>query len=131
MSPEAGHFLDKAARLLAQASHDLEGGFNEGAARSAYLSALHSAQACISERDGPAARTHGGVQAKFYQLYRDHPAIDPGVLGFLSSAYNYKSVADYDVGDDAVIAPEIALAAIDTARRMLAFVTEDLRSRPG
>lgn len=89
------------------------------AGRNAYFAAFHAAQALIFERTGKIAKTHQGVQGEFYRLARDEPRIGTDFPVFLSQAYNFKAVADYETGPDSIIPPERAATAIQTARRFI------------
>ena len=98
----------------------LRAGLNEDAARTAYLASFHTAQAYIFERIGRIFKTHRGVQREFFQLIRKDPRGDQDLRRFLSQAYEFKSIADYFSGPDAVTLPEEAAEAIQTARRFVA-----------
>jgi uncharacterized protein (UPF0332 family) len=96
------------------------------AGRAAYLAAFHAAQALISERTGRIARKHAGVRSQFNLLTKDDPRVDPQLRRFLSDGFNLKTVADYEVGPDAVISEQDAKAAIDKAARLIDCIAEIL-----
>src|SRR5882672_12208502 len=72
------------------------------AGRNAYLAAFHAAQAFIFERTGRVAKTHQGVRVEFNRLAKGEMRIDRERQRFLAQAYNLKSVADYEMGPEAV-----------------------------
>ena len=76
----------------------LAAGLNYDAGRAAYLAAFHAAQAIVFERSGKVVKTHKGVNIEFLRLTKDDPAFTPDQRGFLSPAYDFKAVADYDTG---------------------------------
>lgn len=123
MTPEAGYFLDKARKLLGEADAMLSINLHDAAGRTAYLAGSHAAQALISENTGKTAKTHKGVHAEWHRLCKDDSRFDPDMRGFLSWAYNLKSVADYETGPGAEVPPERARLAVARAQR---FVAEDL-----
>ena len=91
--------------------------------RNAYLSAFHAARAFISERTAKITKTHAGIHTEFARLAKDEPNIDKGFPVFLIQAYNLKSVAGSELGPRAVILPERAAAAIETATRFVASIS--------
>jgi uncharacterized protein (UPF0332 family) len=66
MTPEAGHFLNKARKLLDEAQAMLTIELNDAAGRTAYLAGFHAAQAFISEKTGGSVKTHKGVQTELH-----------------------------------------------------------------
>jgi uncharacterized protein (UPF0332 family) len=119
MKIESAAFLDQADVILTRADRMLSAGLNEDAARAAYLACFHLAQAYIFERTGRASKTHHGVQTEFFRLSRDDERADHVLRRFLSEAYEFKSVADYGVGPDAVISAQEAASAITTAKQFV------------
>jgi uncharacterized protein (UPF0332 family) len=119
VTPEAAGRLDKARECLKRARSILAAGVSEDAARDAYLAAFHAAQALIAERTGRNVRTHKGMHVTFARLTRNEPRIDLELRRFLPESFNMKAVADYEVGPDAVIPAEQAVAAIETAARFI------------
>ncbi|HZU91596.1 MAG TPA: HEPN domain-containing protein [Stellaceae bacterium] len=115
MTPEAGRSLERARQCLTRARLILAAGVGEDAGRAACLAAFHSAQALIFERTGTVAKTHRGVRSQFARLTRNEPRIDAELRGFLVEGYNLKSIADYEVGPDAVVPLDEAAAAIEIA----------------
>jgi uncharacterized protein (UPF0332 family) len=119
VNPETEQHLAKARQGLAKARAMLGIGLADEAGRAAYLAAFHASQALIFERTGGTPKTHQGVRAKFAALTRSEPTLDPTLRRFLTNAYDLKSVADYAIGPDAVVANEDALSAIETADRFV------------
>lgn len=126
MTPETAGHLEKARECLARARIILAAGVAEDAARNAYLPAFHAAQALIAERTGKDAKTHKGVHVIFARLTKDEPRIDVELRRFLPQSFNIKTVADYELGSDAVIPTEQAAAAIETATRFVACIATHL-----
>lgn len=104
MKPEAARFIDQARIVLARADVMLGVGLNEDAAREAYLTCFHVAQAYIFERNGRVAKTHRGVQTEFLRQTHGDPRADPVLRRFLAQSYDFKAVADYFAGPDQSIA---------------------------
>jgi uncharacterized protein (UPF0332 family) len=102
MKPEAAKFIDQANIVLARADLMLTVSLNEDAARAAYLASFHVAQAYIFERTGKTSKSHRGVHTEFFRLTKDDARVDPVLRRFLSQSYEFKSVADYLTGDEAV-----------------------------
>jgi uncharacterized protein (UPF0332 family) len=124
VTPEAARHLDKARECIARARIILAAGVAEDAARDAYLAAFHAAQALIAERTGKDAKTHEGAHVAFARLTKDEPRLDVELRRFLPQSFNMKTVADYELGPDAVIPTEQAAAAIETATRFVAGISE-------
>lgn len=122
MTPEAGHFLAKARRLLAEADGMITLRYNEAAGRTAYLAGFHAAQALISERTGRAVKTHGGVRSEFHRLIRGETRFDTLLRDFLGATYNLKAIADYEAGPGSDVPPERAVRAIAEATRFVTTV---------
>ena len=109
MKPESAAFLQQQADImLKRADLMLSVGLNEDAAREAYLACFHVAQAYIFERTAKASKSHHGVQTEFFRLSKDDPRTNTGLRRFLSQSYEFKSVADYGTGPDAVTSAEEA-----------------------
>ena len=127
MKPEAQAHLDKAAKCLIKARAELavvstEVSLAEDAARNAYYAAFHAAQALIFERVGKTRKTHSGVQIEFHRLAKDDVAIDASLKIFLSKAYDFKAVDDYDTGSAGDITPRAAALAIASAESFVAVI---------
>lgn len=127
MSPEAERFLAKAQECLNDAQL-YEVLVPRIAAREAYLSAYHAAEALILERTGKVAKTHRGVRSEFVRLTRNDQRVDRTLFEFLAQAYELKAIADYGTGSEATITGDAAKSAIVTAKRFLTFVTELLNT---
>jgi uncharacterized protein (UPF0332 family) len=117
---------DKARKPLAEAEAILAIDLYEAAGRAAYLAGFHAAQAFISERTGRSVKTHKGVHGELYRLTKNDPDFTADLRAFLSRTYNLKTVADYEIGPDAQISPEQARAALEHARRFVAYFTTKL-----
>lgn len=126
MRPETARFLDKARQCLEHARAILAIGIGEDAGRAAYLSGFHAAQAFIFEQTGKAAKAHRGVQSQFLKLTKNDSSVPPDVLRFLARTYQLKSVADYEIGPDAVVPVERAANAIAAAQKFVAAVIHKL-----
>jgi uncharacterized protein (UPF0332 family) len=87
----------------------------EDAGRAAYLVAFHAAQALISERENRTLKTHGGVQSEFSKLIRNDPSVPADLRGFVSRAYAFKTIADYDPLTSVPPTEQDARVAIETA----------------
>ena len=116
MTPEADRILQKAEKHLERGHVMLGVGLNDDAGRAAYLATFHAAQAAIFERTGKMVKTHRGVQSEFLRLTKDDPRFTPDQRIFLSQAYNFKAVADYDTGPGAELSAEKATAALEAGR---------------
>jgi uncharacterized protein (UPF0332 family) len=122
MKPEVAKFIDQATIVLARADLMLTVSLNEDAARAAYLASFHVAQAYIFERTGKTSKTHRGVQTEFFRLTKDDARVDPVLRRFLSQSYEFKSVADYLTGDEAVTSAAEAAEAVATAKNFVAHL---------
>jgi uncharacterized protein (UPF0332 family) len=103
---------------------------NDDAGRAAYLAAFHAAQALIFERTGKVFNTPKGVNIEFLRLTKDDPRFPPEQRGFLSKAYDFKAVADYDTGPIAEVSPQEAVDALQAARKFVATVRDVLTPQP-
>src|SRR5262249_8331826 len=93
---------------------------NDDAGRAADLAAFHAARALIFERTGKVFECHKGVSIEFLRLTKDDPRIPPERRGFLSKAYDFKAVADYDTGPIAEVSSQEAVDAVEAARKFVA-----------
>ncbi len=116
MTPETERFLQNAD------DHD--------AGRAAYLAAFHAAQAIIFERTGKVFKSHKGVNVEFLRLTKDDAHFTPEQRRFLSRAYEFKAVADYDSGPISEVSSEQAAAGIEAARTFVAAVRHVLPPQP-
>jgi uncharacterized protein (UPF0332 family) len=126
VTPEAGLFLDKARRSLAEAEAILPISLYKAAGRAAYLAGFHAAQAFISEQTGRSVKTHKGVHSELYRLTKDNADFTGELRAFLSRTYDLKTVAAYEIGPDAQISPEQARTALAQATRFVAYFEEKL-----
>ncbi len=125
MTPEAKAHLDRADVFLIRARIDVAAAAQEplmaeDAARNAYYAAFHAAKALIFERTGQTHKSHGGVHKLFIQLVRTEPGIAPGLRTFLTRAYDFKRIADYDVDIGSPISPRRAAEAVMEAEDLVA-----------
>jgi uncharacterized protein (UPF0332 family) len=119
MTPEAARFLENADHHLERGQIMLAAGLNYDVGRAAYLAAFHAAQAIIFERSRKVVKTHKGVNIEFLRLTKDDPAFMPDQHGFLSRAYDFKAVADYDTGPIAEVSSHEAIDAMAIAATLL------------
>jgi uncharacterized protein (UPF0332 family) len=115
VTPEAERFLAKARLTLGHARKMMTVDLTEDAGRAAYLVAFHAAEALIFERTGKVTKTHKGSHSEFARLEVSEPAIDSDLRRFLPRAYDLKSICDYELGPEAVVSQQQALAAIETS----------------
>ncbi len=130
MKPESAKFIEQAHIVIARADLMLTVKLNEDAARAAYLASFHVAQAYIFERTGKTSKSHNGVQTEFFRLTKDDARVDPLLRRFLSQAYEFKSVADYFTGAEAVTSAADASEAVATSKRFVSHFA-GLVSLPG
>ena len=123
MRPETERYLDNAWQALNEARAVAGIELPEAAGRAAYLAAFHAAQALIFERIGNVPKTHHGVHAQFSRLARNEPRIGE-LPRFLSQAYDFKTVADYEIGPDATVPLPEAISAIEEAQRFIDGIAE-------
>lgn len=90
------------------------------------LAVFHAAQALIFERTGRVAKTHRGLHAQFSRLTHGNSTLGDELSAFLSRAYNFKAVADYEIGPDATVPLADAVAAIETAANFVSRVAAAL-----
>jgi uncharacterized protein (UPF0332 family) len=128
MRPETAQFLDNARKMLERGRLMLTVPLYEDAGRAAYLACFHSAQALIFEREQRILKTHRGVQSEFHRLTQKESAVDAELRGFLSRAYSFKTIADYDLGSSVATTEADARLGIETAARFverLAWIIEN------
>ena len=130
MTPEGERFLQNADDHLERGQIMIRDGLNYDAGRAAYLAAFHAAQALIFERTGKVAKTHKGVNIEFLRATRDDPCFTPEQRGFLSKAYDFKAVADYDTGPIADVSSQEAVDALEAARKFVSTVRHVLTPPP-
>lgn len=123
MTPETALHLEKARQELDKARAMLGISLSDEAGRAAYLAAFHAAQAYIFERSGRTPKTHSGVRTRFAALGRNEARISQEMRRFLTNAYDLKSLADYAIGPEAVVAPEEATAAIKDAEDFIGCIS--------
>jgi uncharacterized protein (UPF0332 family) len=116
LKPETERYLDKARQSLNEARAVAGIELAEAAGRAAYLAMFHAAQALIFERSAKVPRTRiAGFTLNFrgFELPR-----------YLSQAYDFKTVADYEIGPDAVLPLAEAFTAIDMATKFIDRIVE-------
>ena len=131
MKPLTTDFLTRSDKSVADARRVLAINLPEQAARLAYYSQFHAAQALIFERTGNIAKTHKGVRAQFHKLAKDDASIDRNLAGELTASYHYKEAADYQTGAAAVIDPADAVDAIRSAEHFLSVIKTVLTTSTG
>ena len=124
MKPETVLFFENARNMLARGRRMLEADLYEDVGRAAYLAAYHAAQALIFEREQRTLKTHGGVQSEFARLIKDEQIVPADLRGFVSRAYAFKTIADYDPLTALAPTEEDATTAMETAAH---FVNEVVR----
>ena len=122
MTPETERFLQNADDHLERGQTMIADGLNYDAGRAAYLAAFHAAQALIFESTGKVFKSHKGVNVEFLRLTKDDPRFPPDRRGFLSKAYDFKAVADYDTGPLVDVSSQEAVDVIEAARKFVATV---------
>lgn len=133
MKAESQAYLDKARHCIVKARAELalaaaEPLLAEDSARNAYYAAFHAAQALIFERTSKVSKTHGGVHRLFHQLIQHEPTITGKLRSFINSAYDLKSIADYDTAAVGKVSLARASDAIGTAEQ-LSRLSHDLLLR--
>ena len=114
MKTETAQFLETARDMVDRGQRMLAVDLFEDAGRTACLAAFN-AEAIIFERHGRSVKTHRGVQSEFSRLIRDEPSMPAELRGFLSRAYAFKMIADYDPQTSVPPTPEDVRAALDNA----------------
>jgi uncharacterized protein (UPF0332 family) len=122
VTPQAERFLQNAEDHLKRGRIMVADGLNDDSGRAAYLAGFHAAQALIFERTGKVLKSHKAVNIEFLRLTKDEPHFSPERRGFLSRAYDFKAVADYDVGPIAEVSSHEAVEALEAARKFVASV---------
>jgi uncharacterized protein (UPF0332 family) len=92
------------------------------AGRASNLATFHAAQAFIFEMSDVIHKSHAGVRGQFGRLVKDDPRFDVTLRSFLGRSYNFKTVADYETGPEADVAPERAADAVRIATRFVETV---------
>ncbi|MGO9005712.1 MAG: HEPN domain-containing protein [Beijerinckiaceae bacterium] len=123
MKPESAKFIEQANICLARADIMMTVSLHEDAARAAYFTSFHVAQAYIFERTGKTSKSHKGVQTEFFRLSKEDARADHALRRFLSQSYEFKSVADYFTSDEAGTSAQEAGEAIATAKRFVEHFT--------
>jgi uncharacterized protein (UPF0332 family) len=119
VKPETAQYLDKARQALKEARATAGIGLAEAAGRAAYLAVFHAAQALMFERDAKVPKTHRSVHARFSRLARNESTIGAELSRFLSRAYDFKAVADYEIGPDATVPLAEAISATEAAENFV------------
>ncbi len=122
MKSETALFLQQSHLRLSNMNRVLEADLDSDAARTAYMASFHATQALIFETVGKIAKTHNGVQAEFYKLTKDDPALPEDLRRFLSQGFDYKTTADYAIGPAAQTSREEAEGASAIASRFVSYV---------
>lgn len=96
MSPRSDEYMGMARHGLAQARHNLEGGFDDGAATTAYYVMFHAAQAALSEA-GAYAKTHSGVWTLFSETYVKPGLVPSDLAGVAIRAQQRRQEMQYEL----------------------------------
>ena len=120
MMPETRDLLAKAGTALGNARAILAIEVAEIAAREAYMTAFHAAQALLFERNGAVPKTHSGVHGAFGRIAKAEPAIGRDLSRFLADAFSKKQIADYATNRTIDLAE--AGEAIEQAAKFLATI---------
>jgi uncharacterized protein (UPF0332 family) len=99
-------------------------GLAEAAGRPAHLAAFHAAQALIFDRSAKVPKTHRGVHAQFTRRAKDIPKLGADLPRFLSQAYGFKAVADYEIGRDGTVPLGEAISATNAAENFIDRIAE-------
>jgi uncharacterized protein (UPF0332 family) len=127
VKPETAQHLEKARHALEEARAVAGIELAEAAGRASYLAAFHAAQALIFERSDKVLKTHRGVHAQFARLAKGLPELGSELPRFLSRAYDFKAVADYEIGPDATVPLAEAISAIEAAENFVDRIAELLK----
>jgi uncharacterized protein (UPF0332 family) len=122
LKPETKAYLARAEEALSDAKRILAINIPGQAARLAYYAAFHAAKALVFERTGKIHKSHDGVRAAFNQLSRSEASIDLALRKFLTRAYDFKIIADYDMAPAGKTTPERAVNAVAEAERFVATI---------
>lgn len=90
------------------------------------MAAFTAARAAILHKTGETPKTHNGTHAEFARLCRDEPIFGPDQHQFLSRAYDFKQISDYEPKPSA--SPEQARDVIERAGQLLAKVEAFVRA---
>ncbi len=104
--------LDKAEAALAAAKRDIEASAPDQAIVRAYYAAFHAATALLHEH-GEHARTHSGIQHRFYKLFVQTGRLDVNLSRILVSLFQSRQEADYSF--EAAFTIENAQDAVENA----------------
>jgi len=69
-------------------------------------------------------KTHPGVHGQFSRLAKDIPELGADLSRFLSRAYDFKAVADYEIGPDAIVPLAEAISATKAAENFVDRISE-------
>lgn len=86
--------LQKARSALEAASRDIEAKAPDQAISRAYYATFHAATAILHEYDTH-ARTHTGIQHKFYQTFIEPDKLDVNLSRILVALFQSRQEADY------------------------------------
>ncbi len=129
MKPATNDYLQAADRALDKSRIVHGVGLFDEAGRHAYYAMFHAAQATIFERTSRIAKTHRGVSRQFHLICMSDPQLGTELSSGLSRAYQFKEMADYEVGTIPPVSPEEATAALDTAKKFVAQVRQVIEAR--
>jgi uncharacterized protein (UPF0332 family) len=122
MIPEARESLDVARGHLDIAMRVFAIDVFSEAAREAYMTAFHAAQAYVYAQTGKVAKTHSGLRTMFCRIAKDTPAIDPCFTEFLAHGYETKTTVDYGKNPNESVSAQEAKEAIEAATGFVALI---------
>ena len=88
------------------------------------LPLTQAAEAYVFHCTGKIAKTHSGLRSEFNRLAKDEPRIGRDLVKFLSTAYELKSIADYNTDPATRITADQAQDAIRSATRFVTVIEE-------
>ena len=94
MKEGTGQLLNKARTALMAAQRDIEAEAPDQAIARAYYATFHAATAILHER-GEHARTHTGIQQKFYKSFIESGDLDINLSRILVALFQSRQEADY------------------------------------
>ena len=126
MTPESANYLLKAAESLDEARQISAIGLFKPAARAAYYTAFHAAEALIFERTGKIAKTHSGVRSEFARIGQPDPRLDQTYFKFIADSYRFKEISDYSVDPHATVTKAECARLIEGAEHFLNTIVKIL-----
>ena len=123
MRPESFDYLAKARECLDAATMINALPLPQVAAKETYLAAYHAAHAFVFESTSKVVKSHSGMRTMFANVAKGDPRLDRTLASLLGRAYEFKEVADYGVGSQAVVTAKEAQDVIEIAQRFVDTIT--------